>query len=277
MYEKNLQGDVVAILNSSLTRVVEYSYDAWGNIISTTGSLAGTLGVANPIRYRSYYYDTETGCYYLQSRYYNPTWGRFISADVVISGVGGDVLGYNMFAYCMNNPINMSDDDGNWPKWIEKVKSWFENTGEWIDQNFRNSDGTYSLYDNHRSRKNVFREQVLSVTPSGPSYDLRNGKLGLGSIEANVITGGWEWEYVNLSLLDFGHVEAGAEYKDDNVKLGALASVWSPSVSFSIGKFSVNIGAEVCAIGVGFKKVDKGFSFSGAYGFGGSLTFSWKD
>ena len=75
MFEKNMQGDVVAILDSNLTRVVEYYYDAWGNVLSTTGTLASTLGAANPIRYRSYYYDTETGWYYLQSRYYNPTWG----------------------------------------------------------------------------------------------------------------------------------------------------------------------------------------------------------
>ena len=100
LYEKNLQGDVVAILDSSLTRVVEYVYDAFGNVLSTTGSMASTLGAANPIRYRSYYYDTETGWYYLQSRYYNPEWGRFISGDEVISGVGNDIRGYNLFAYC---------------------------------------------------------------------------------------------------------------------------------------------------------------------------------
>lgn len=62
-----------------------------------------------------YVYDDETGLYYLQSRYYNPEWGRFISADNVVSSVGGDVRGYNLFAYCFNNPINLVDYGGNWP------------------------------------------------------------------------------------------------------------------------------------------------------------------
>ena len=62
-------------------RVVTYTYDAWGNPLTTSGSLAATLGEQNPLRYRGYVYDTETGLYYLQSRYYNPGWGRFINAD----------------------------------------------------------------------------------------------------------------------------------------------------------------------------------------------------
>ena len=63
-------------------RVVEYIYDAWGKLISTTGTLATTLGADNPFRYRGYYYDTETGLYYLTTRYYDPEVCRFISADV---------------------------------------------------------------------------------------------------------------------------------------------------------------------------------------------------
>ena len=111
MFEKNMHGDVVAILDSNLTRVVEYAYDAWGNVLNVSGSLASTLGAANPIRYRSYYYDTETGWYYLQSRYYNPTWGRFISADNHINA-NGDLIGFNMFAYCSNNPVMFVDPCG---------------------------------------------------------------------------------------------------------------------------------------------------------------------
>ena len=76
------------------------------------------LGVQNPIRYRGYYYDTETGLYYINSRYYDPVVGRWISGDGEISGVGGELLGYNLFAYCFNNPINMSDPTGHWPKWL---------------------------------------------------------------------------------------------------------------------------------------------------------------
>ena len=120
-YQYNLQGDVIGIYNTDGQLVVEYKYDAWGKVLSVSGSLASTVGQINPIRYRGYYYDVETGFYYLQSRYYDPEIGRFINADNVISASGDSVAGYNMFAYCFNNPINMIDENGNWPKWLEKA------------------------------------------------------------------------------------------------------------------------------------------------------------
>ena len=91
--------------------VVEYTYDAWGRLLSTTGSMANTLGLHNPLRYRGYVYDRETGLYYLQSRYYNPEWGRFINADNYPS-TGQGLLGNNMFAYCNNNPVIRADSGG---------------------------------------------------------------------------------------------------------------------------------------------------------------------
>ena len=110
-YVKNAQGDVTGLVNASGTRVVTYTYDAWGNPLTTTGSLATTLGEQNPLRYRGYVYDTETGLYYLQSRYYNPGWGRFINADSLIDNRG--VHTQNVFAYCGNNPVNHVDSDGH--------------------------------------------------------------------------------------------------------------------------------------------------------------------
>ena len=91
--------------------VVNYTYDAWGNILSITGSLASTIGNINPIRYRSYYYDTETGFYYLQTRYYDPAIRRFINADGYVNA-NGDILGFNMYAYCGNNPVMYVDYTG---------------------------------------------------------------------------------------------------------------------------------------------------------------------
>ncbi|HBL84589.1 MAG TPA: hypothetical protein DDZ99_06745, partial [Clostridiales bacterium] len=110
-YGKNYQGDVKYIYDSSGQIVVEYSYDSWGNIISTTGSLASTIGIINPFRYSSYYFDTETGFYYLNSRYYDPNTGRFINSDGMI-GANQDLLSYNLFAYCSNNPANYDDPSG---------------------------------------------------------------------------------------------------------------------------------------------------------------------
>ena len=117
-YVYNLQGDVIALLDNSNSIVVEYKYDAWGYLLGKTGTLSGTLGELNPFRYRGYVYDEETGLYYLRSRYYNPVWGRFISADALLGKTGallGDVgltFGHNLFVYCGNNPIIYDDQEG---------------------------------------------------------------------------------------------------------------------------------------------------------------------
>ena len=104
-----MQGDVVELVDISGNSVVKYKYDAWGNIIYQTPNQP--LGDINPFRYRSYYYDIETGWYYLQSRYYNPSIGRFISADGLV-GKMGDVQSLNMYAYCANNPVKRTDPSG---------------------------------------------------------------------------------------------------------------------------------------------------------------------
>ena len=113
-YLRNAQNDIVKIIDGNGATVVEYKYDSWGKPISTTGSLSATLGANQPFRYRGYVYDAETGWYYLQSRYYDPSIARFISADVYLS-TGQGVLGHNSYAYCLNNPVNMSDDSGCLP------------------------------------------------------------------------------------------------------------------------------------------------------------------
>ena len=121
-YIKNAQNDVVAIADASGNVVVRYYYNAWGEIIDCVDNTTFELSSINPITYRSYYNDNIAGMdmYYLNSRYYVSDWGRFASADGEISGIGEDILGYNVFAYCQNNPVNMSDEDG-WPKWATKV------------------------------------------------------------------------------------------------------------------------------------------------------------
>ena len=121
-YVTNVQGDVVAIVNDAGEAVVTYTYDAWGNILEVGGSMASTLGVYNPLRYRGYVYDNETGLYYVSSRYYDPEIGRFINADDIdYLGADGSPLSYNLFAYCMNNPVNRFDVNGNWslPNWAK--------------------------------------------------------------------------------------------------------------------------------------------------------------
>ena len=106
-YVLNLQGDVVKLVTESGAVAASYEYDAWGNILSSSGSKAEI----NPLRYRGYYYDTETGFYYLQSRYYDPVTHRFINADSY-SSTGQGIIGYNMFAYCNNSPVIQADHTG---------------------------------------------------------------------------------------------------------------------------------------------------------------------
>ena len=112
-FEKNLQGDIVAVYNSEGTKVVTYTYsDAWGNHTATYHNGSISTGVQyNPFRYRGYYYDTDLGMYYLQSRYYDARIGRFINADGYVS-TGQGLTGNNMFAYCGNNPVNRVDPNG---------------------------------------------------------------------------------------------------------------------------------------------------------------------
>ena len=115
-FEKNLQGDIIAIYTEAGAKIGSYTYDAWGNCTSSYATGATTaqkkiVQMFNPFRYRGYYYDYDTGLYYLQSRYYNPATGRFLNADGYVS-TGTGLLGYNMYAYCDNNPVMYVDPMG---------------------------------------------------------------------------------------------------------------------------------------------------------------------
>jgi len=119
-FQKNIQGDIIRICNCLGETVVEYGYDVWGTVTSVTGDLASTIGQINPFRYRGYYYDAETGWYYLNARYYDPNVGRFLSPDTIL-GANGGLQGYNLFAYCNNNPVMFVDPSGNIANFIYKM------------------------------------------------------------------------------------------------------------------------------------------------------------
>ena len=157
-YIKNAQNDVIAIANADGNVLVNYTYDPLGKVISITDKdgnefsqeptgdetattvadepitkpatvdettkdvgTATKIAFLNPIRYRSYYYDSETEWYYLKTRYYSPDMCRFINADSVVSKIANCIIGYNLFSYCFNNSIILDDSSGSWPKFVKNI------------------------------------------------------------------------------------------------------------------------------------------------------------
>ncbi len=114
---KNLQGDIIAITDNTGKDVARYSYDVWGVCTVTQDISNCDIANINPFRYRGYYFDREIGMYYLQSRYYDPTVGRFVNGD---SANLINLSATNLFIYCFNELVNLIDLNGNWPVWIIK-------------------------------------------------------------------------------------------------------------------------------------------------------------
>ncbi len=118
------QATKITILSENNTVAANYTYDAWGKLLSITDANGNTItsgiGVINPIRYRGYYYDTETGFYYVSSRYYDPEVGRFISPDTtdVLTATPDQLTDKNLYAYCDNNPVMRVDKDGRFWNFI---------------------------------------------------------------------------------------------------------------------------------------------------------------
>ena len=127
-YRRDAQGNIIALLDNNGSVVVKYVYDAWGNhvVYNSAGaqnSDATFIGNVNPFRYRGYYYDVETGLYFLQTRYYDPVVCRFISRDSIEYADPETINGLNLYAYCGNNPVMHSDPYGTteWWEWLGLV------------------------------------------------------------------------------------------------------------------------------------------------------------
>ena len=244
-YEKNFFGDVIGIYDESGSCVAKYNYNAWG--VCTVQTNVGGIATLNPIRYRSYYYDTHTGLYYLQSRYYNPDWGRFISPDCYVS-TGQGLLGNNMYLYCNNNPIMGIDPTGEWAFWDDFCDFIIQARKDLLqiwDQAL-NQDGSRSLYDNQRfGREELFHEQIFVVEEPSKGVDVASGSKTFGG-SFTLVTGGWEWDNVDLSLFDFAKASAELSYSDTHFSGNIGISAWSPSISFdAFGgelSFGVNLG-----------------------------------
>ena len=218
-YITNIQGDVIAIVDTTGTPVVNYTYDAWGNILSATGTQATAIGRYNPLRYRGYVYDTETGLYYLQSRYYNPKVGRFINADGYVA-TGQGVLSNNMFAYCLNNPINNIDTTGTQTKDVWYFHQQMKNDTYWYQNIFGAS--AYTTYS-------FVEEQQIIPDPLPVT-------LTVGTKTTQTIT-----EYGDAS----NPLSVYAEGSMDN-----LVGSSSVGVRLNVSDFSLDIGLALDDIGI---------------------------
>ena len=135
VFRRNLQGDITGIFDSTGTLVVEYTYgNSWGFGITVSGSKAAEIGACNSLRYRGYYYDSESGLYYLNTRYYDPSICRFVNADGYVS-TGQGTQGYNMYSYCVFNPVNMVDQNGEdpIPIWAKNILYGDADEGDYLE------------------------------------------------------------------------------------------------------------------------------------------------
>ena len=193
-FEKNLQGDVIAVYSDTGTKLVSYHYDAWGNATTTYhNGGASTLAANNPIRYRGYYYDTTLQMYYLQSRYYDAKICRFINAD---GALYHSMFGYNLFAYCGNNPVNRFDPTGNyyedfWNNYGDPLDYWFlEGAGEGGKGATGNYFGYGTAYYNY------------SVYSRTAAYDAYLGGYYSSPVSSGVLNTSYYYVYGAISVTD---------------------------------------------------------------------------
>ena len=210
-YIKNLQKDVIALADASGEIVTEYKYNSWGKVLSITGSKKDTIGKINPFRYKSYYYDNETGMYYLRNRYYDPTIRRFINADnfFAVQGSLETLHNRNLFAYCDHNPLTRSDSDGD--AWMVAAASFAVGMAA--------SVACQMVFE----RKSIKEVDWLSAAVSGLGTAV--GFMGIGGNVGNIV----------VSVVS-GTVTGISEYKESrNLKSAILNGVFDGVASAAPG------------------------------------------
>jgi len=264
-YIRNAQGDIIGLIDKNGTQVVAYTYDSWGKPFTTaeekasstdtvddgiTGSLASTVGVKNPYRYRGYRYDTEMGMYYLQSRYYNPEFGRFINADA-LGGQVGSLLSHNLFAYCQNEPINHADPSG-----FSRILV-MDDAG-----NFSNGWNEYSTGDGYKtySQSKDFSDISFSRGPTGVEGKLESHTPYYGTSN-----------YLGKSISKYAAID-GQLYLSSSLQAGPSLQMDKDWKQYTLG-VSVTPGS-VGARGksnIWFLHAEGEIAASAGYGFGGSF------
>lgn len=258
-FVKNLQGDVISLLDSNGKTVVRYVYDAWGNMFEMydenddlIDSDIPHIANINPFRYRGYYYDNETSLYYLQSRYYDPNTGRFVNSDEVVFGIINESsLLTNLFTYCCNNSIMNSDMNGYYTASSLKKKSWLFKLASNFGINIEMQSGTIE--------KTIFRinlwlvKLIFSVSfgmtknyKAGISFNFTkqsigvSANLGMGAGYSLAFAYALSWTYVTRSMSlvysaknDGVYVSFNVEFQINHLATLAVAAacVYWPALS----------------------------------------------
>ena len=234
-YRKNAQNDIILLLDNSGTVVVKYRYDAWGKCVVDATTTNTELANLNPFRYRSYYFDTETGFYFLKTRYYDPEIGRFMTIDSISYLAPYKTNGLNLYAYCNNNPIKYIDFTGNFA-WIN---SSIEIYASQTLFSLTNSKITESLIGNFSIALTAKKDVEYST---GDKRGLLYLSHSIG--KDNVVT---EWgetsdEYaIGINLFDWFGIGLKA---NDSINVGASIEL-TPALEFGveIGRSGIGINA----------------------------------
>jgi len=191
----------------------------------------------------------------------------------------------NLYTYCANNPLVYIDPSGHFSlkKWWEERKDDYrvgKKVLEEVFEPFKNDDGSYALYDSNRFErtKSSFHEQLMVYESSLHDFNIEGESWGLvRSGSFTCLTGGWEFENIDLSLFDFGRMEVNAIFDNNKFGGGAMLSAWDPSVAFTIGEVNVRVTGHFFAFGAE-AYIGKGknlFNFGYSEGFGASINVSW--
>lgn len=257
-FVKNTQNDVLLLLDENLNQVVEYKYDSWGNIehiLDANGQEItdkNHIGNINPYRYRGYRYDNETQMYYLQSRYYNPEWGRFINADAMIS-TGQGLLSHNMYAYCENNPINRMDPSGN--SWFSAIVNTVKNIVQQVAKAVNTVGNAVKSVVNTVSPKN---NVVLSSSNNGHGNVPITGKPNSTVTKPNGDIRVYGPDGKALKDIDYSHPQKHPELENPHEHDWDWSNTKKPrGDAHNFGNIGVGIGVGV-GVGIGGYAIYRG-------------------
>ena len=225
VYRKDVQGNIIALLDSNGVVMVKYVYDGWGNHgIEVVDSACETIANLNPFRYRSYYFDTETELYFLKTRYYDPEIGRFMTIDDISYLDPETINGLNLYAYCGNNPVMRVDENGN---------AWW-NPFSWNWKKIGITLGAIAL---------SIGTIALTVGTLGATAPVLTAGIigGVAAFSTNVIIQGVSQGYGNI---DWGHVAiqtvSGIAYGVANILLPGVGGMFVKAGISAVTSYATN-------------------------------------